>query len=258
MATAATRTYHQIQQCLQHEPVLQAAIAESSPGVTVSASISAEFTSTKSQYLAKERAWGSSEIVEGIEEPITLGQKVKSVRVGLLPADGSKPRLIPINFYALPEKVDRRIREGGHDCVPDFYDSWGGCQFDRRYRTLTLQNQPIKELEGDYRLYWNENNELPENENIKILLGVKKVNTVRRFWYGDTFVVRFSEHPTTFAYDVHDVPAAFFQYPRLENLFQDMWKNQFLEAELKRDRYFEAHQEKVEADKEIILRRMLV
>ncbi|KAL7969223.1 hypothetical protein HDV63DRAFT_66176 [Trichoderma sp. SZMC 28014] len=257
MATAATRAYHQIQQYLQHEPVLQPAIAESSAGVTDSASISAEFTSTKKQYLANQRAWSSSEIVAGIEEPITLGQKIKSVRVGLLPADGSKPRLIPINFYALPERGDRRIRECGKDCVPDFYDSWGGCQFDRRYRTLTLQNQPIKELEGDYRLYWNENHELPENENIKNLLGIKKVNTVRRFWYGDTFVVRFSEHPKTFAYDVHDVPTAIFQYPHLEKVFQDMWENQFLEAELEGDRYFEAHQEKIEADKEIILRRML-
>lgn len=35
-----------------------------------------------------------------------------------------------------------------------------------------------------------------------------------------------------------------------------MWENQFLEAELERDRYHEAHQEKIEADKEIILREM--
>ena len=66
-------------------------------------------------------------MVEGSEEPITLGRKIKSVQVGLLPADGSKPRLIPINFYALPEKADRRIREGGHDRVPDIHDSWGEC-----------------------------------------------------------------------------------------------------------------------------------
>ena len=158
----------------------------------------------------------------------------------------------------MPEKRDRRIRESGHDCVPDFHDSWGACQFDRRYRILTLENQATKELEGDYRLYWNENDELVENENIKNLLGIKKVNAVRRFWYGDTFIVRFSEHPETFAYDVHDTPTAIFQHRCLEIVFQDMWENQFLEAGLERDRYFEAHQEKTEADKEIILRRMLV
>ena len=258
MATATTQVYHQIQQHLQHEPVLQAAIAESSAGVTDSVSISGGFTAIKKQHLANQQTWSSSEMGEGSEEPITLGQEIKSVRVGLLPADGSKPRLIPINFHALPEKGDRRIRESGHDCVPNFHDSWGVYQFDRRYRILTFENQAIKELEGDYRLYWNENHELPENENIKNLLGIKKVNAVRRFWYGDTFVVRFSEHPKTFAYDVHDVPTAIVQCRYLETVFQDMWENQFLEAELERDRYYGAHQEKIEADKEIILRRMLV
>jgi len=255
MATATTHAYDQIQQYLQHEPVLQAAIAESSAGVsTDSVSISGGFTAIKKHYLADQRTWSSLEMVDGSEVPITLGRKIKSVRVGLLPADGSKPRLIPINFHALPEKGDRRIRECGHDYVPDFHDSWGEYQFDRRYRILTLE----KELEGDYRLYWNENHELPENENIKNLLGIKKVNAVRRFWYGDTFVVRFSEHPKTFAYDVHDAPTAIFQYRYLETVFQDMWDNQFLEAELESDRYHEAYQEKIEADKEIILRRMLV
>ncbi|KAI9802420.1 MAG: hypothetical protein M1825_002804 [Sarcosagium campestre] len=256
MATATTHAYHQIQQRLQHEPILQAAIAESSAGVTDSVSISGEFAAMKKQYLANQRTWNSSEIVEGSEEPIILGRKIKSVQVGLLPADGSKPRLIEINFNALPEKQDRRIREGGHDFVPDFHDSWGECQFDRRYRILTLENQEIKELEGDYRLYWNENHELPENEYIKNLLGIKVVNPVERFWYGDIFVVRFSEHPKTFAYDVHDAPTAIFQYQHLETIFQDMWENQFLEAELEGDRYYEAHQEKTEADKEIILQRM--
>lgn len=258
MATATTHAYHRIQQYLQHEPALQAAIAESSAGVTDSASISDGFTAIKKDFLANQRTWSSSERVEGSEKPVTLGRKIKSVRVALLPADGSKPRLIPINFHALPEKGDRRIREGGHDYVPDFHDSWGECQFDRRYRILTLQNQAEKELEGDYRLYWNENHELPENEYIKNLLGIKKVNAVRRFWYGDTFVVRFSEHPKTFAYDVHNAPTAIFQCQFLKTVFQHMWENQFLEAELERDRYFDAHQEKIEADKEIILRRMLV
>ena len=58
-------------------------------------------------------------------------------------------------------------------------------------------------MEGDYRLYWNENHELPvdpleeppENETIKKLLGIEEIDTMRRFWYGDIFIVRFSEHP---------------------------------------------------------------
>ncbi|KAF2117310.1 hypothetical protein BDV96DRAFT_644734 [Lophiotrema nucula] len=258
IATATTHAYRHILQHLQHEPVLQAAIAESSAGVTESASTTGDFTAVKKQFLANQRTWSTSEMVAGSEESIALGRKIKSVRVGLLPADGSKPRLIPINFHALPENGDRRIRESGHDYVPDFYDSWGECQFDRRYQILSLQNQAIKESEGDYRLYWNENHELPENENVKKLLGIKKVGAIRRFWYGDVFVVRFSEHPKTFAYNVYDAPTAIFQCLYLERVFQNMWENRFLEAELERDRYHEAHDEKREADKEIILRRMLV
>jgi hypothetical protein len=258
MATATTQTYHDIQQHLQYELALQTAIAESSAGVTELASISGGYSAIKKQHLTNQRTWGSSETVKGSEEPITLGRKIKSVRVGLLPANGSKPSLVPITFYALPEKFDHRIRESGHASVPDFHDSWGECQFDRRYRILTLQNQAIKELEGDYRLYWNENHELPDNEYVKNLLGIKKVNTVRRFWYGDIFIVRFSEHPETFVYDVHDSPTAILQCQFLEMVFQNMWEKQFLEAELESDRSYNARQEKIEADKEIILQRMLV
>jgi hypothetical protein len=140
MATVTTHASHQIQQHLQRELVLRAAIAESSAGVTDSASISGDLTAKKKQNLANQRTWSSLEMVERSQESITLGRKIKSVQVGLLPADGSKPRLIPINFHALPEKGDRRIREAGHDYVPDFHDSWGECQFDRRYRILTFQN----------------------------------------------------------------------------------------------------------------------
>ena len=258
IATAVRHAYQQVQQELQHEPVLQPAIAESSAGVTDPASVPRGYAAIKKRHLANQRTLNSSERVDRSEEPTILGRKIKSVQVGLLPADGSKPELIPIGFHALPEHGDPRIREGGRGYVPDFFDSWGECQFDRRYRTLVLQNQNVKELEGNYWLYWNANHELPENESIKYLLGIKKVNAIRRFWYGDVFIVRFSEHPKTLAYDVHNAPNTILQSQHLKTVFQDMWENQFLEAELESDRYREAHQEKIEADKDIILRRMLV
>ena len=258
MATAMTNTYHHIQQLLQHQPVLQEAIAESSAGVTDATSTFRGSTAIKKQYVANQRAANSLKKVSEREDSIILGRKIKSVRVGSLPANGSKPRLISINFHALPEKNDDRIRERGHDYVPDFGEFWGECQHDRRFRILTLENQAIKELEGDYRVYWNENDELPKNENIKKILGIKNVDFVSRFWYGNVFVVRFTEHPITFAYDVLDVPETIFEGPHLHKLFQHMWENRFLEDEAQRDGAIEGHFEKVEADKEIILRRMLV
>lgn len=121
---------------------------------------------------------------------------------------------------------------------------------------LCFKDQDIKELEGDYRLYWNENHELLENKTIEDLIGNKKIDSFRRFWYGDAFIVRCSEHPETFAYDVHDTSSVIFQHSALKDIFQDMWKNQFLEAELKDDRAHNSSEEKIEADKEIILGRM--
>jgi hypothetical protein len=141
MASAITNAYREVQQHLQHEPILQAAVAESSAGVTNSASIPGGLTAIQKQYLANQRTFNSSERVDGSEDPITLGPKIKSVRVGIIPADGSKPRLALIDFHALPEKGDHRLREGGHDLVPEFHDYWGECQFDRRYRILSFQNQ---------------------------------------------------------------------------------------------------------------------
>ena len=121
-----------------------------------------------------------------------------------------------------------------------------------------MENQEIKALEGDYWIYWNENDELPENKYIKNLIGIKHVDFARRFWYGDNFIVRFSEHPTTFAYDVHDAPSTILQWHPLKSLFQDMWEKSFLESQLEEDRYFEARRQKMEADQDIIFQRMYV
>lgn len=116
----------------------------------------------------------------------------------------------------------------------------------------------MKALNGEYWVYWNENDELPENEHIKDLIGITHVDFARRFWFCDAFIVRFSEHPTTFAYDVHDAPAAMLQWHPLKGLFQDMWEESYLESELQCDQSCEAEQQKREADQDIILQRMYV
>lgn len=113
-------------------------------------------------------------------------------------------------------------------------------------------------MEGEYWIYWNENDELPENVHIKSLLGIKHIEPARRFWYGDIFIVRFLEHPTTFAYDVHDAPTEVLQLHTLKILFQDMWQESFLESQLEEDRYFEERQQKIETDQDIIFQRMYV
>ena len=123
---------------------------------------------------------------------------------------------------------------------------------------MNAENQEINLLNGDYRIYWNENDELPDNQYIKDLIGVRHIDVARKFWYGDVFIVRYSEHPKTFAYDVYDVPAAVIHWYQLEKIFRDMWEASYLEEELDRDRYFDAETEKRNADKEIIFQRMYV
>lgn len=75
-------------------------------------------------------------------------------------------------------------------------------------------------MRDTYRLYWNENDELRENEHIKAFLGMCRVDPARRFWTGDAFIVRFSEHAVTYAYDVHDMPIAICQSPASQVVFQ--------------------------------------
>ncbi|KAF2030461.1 hypothetical protein EK21DRAFT_111983 [Setomelanomma holmii] len=256
MATAVNHAYYHVQRHLQHEVALRPAIAESSASITERTSMGGGFTTIRKQHLESRHLQGPSKVVQGREDPIILGRNIKTVRVALLPADGSPPKLVPIDFHALPEKSDRRLPQCGNDYVPNFHHYWGECQFERRFRILSLKRQVNEELDGEYRLYWNENYELPEDESVKVLIGIEKANLARRFWYGDAFVVRFSEQPTTFGYDVQDTPLAIFEGGFLKNLFQNMWETQFLEEKLADNCHFEAHKEKIEADKDIIFERM--
>ena len=255
MATAVIQVYRRILQLLHNEIKLQPAIAESSAAVTQTEAFLSGFTTLKRHHLAIQRASGTS---RQIEECVSFGTKIKSVRVCVLPANGMAPELVHINFYGLPEKRDRRIPEFGHYFMPDFHDYWGESQLNRQFRRVSVSNQDVKALEGEYWIYWNENDELPENMHIKNLLGIKHIEPARRFWYGDVFIVRFSEQPTTFVYDVHDVPIEVLQWHGLKALLQDMWQEGFLESQLEEDRYFDERQEKIETDKDIIFQRMYV
>lgn len=140
--------------------------------------------------------------------------------------------------------------------MPCFYDSWGKSQFDRRFRVLGLTKQPSRQWEGGYRIYWNINDDFAENEYIRGLLHIQEVDHFRRFWHGDVFLVRFSEHPQTFACDVQDTPNTIFRCPGLQATFQHMWDNQFLEEQVEQERSTESRMEKLEADKEILSQTM--
>lgn len=258
MATAVIQIHRRIQELLHGNLEQQPALAESSAGVTRSETFSSGNSRLKQHYLNSQRTSRTSDTTRSSEKASSFGPKVKTVQVGRLPANGKDLELVPIDFYALPENCDRKLPETGFDLMPDFHIYWGAGQLDRKFRKVTAENQELKAINGKYKIYWNENDELPENKYIKDLLGIKQVDLTRRFWYGDAFILRYSEHPTTFAFDVHDVSTEILQWSPLKTLFRDMWDNSFLESQLERVQYFDEQLEKVKADQDIIFQRMYV
>ena len=256
LAAAVKYTYQEVRGLLHHKLVLKNAIAESSAGITNMHSVSGGLTAAQKRYLDSQRTSNATKSTDEAEESVQLGPKIASAQVGLLPADASGPRLVSINFHAIPENGGPKLREIGLALVPDFHDYWGDYQFNRRYNIVHLENQGMKEWEGKYRLYWNESGELPENETIKSMLGITSFDAARRFWYGDAFVVRFSEHPKTYAFKVHDAPATIGHCPALVSVFRNFWETEFLEYAVEADRERSSSQEKIEADKAVLLGRM--
>ncbi|OCL13415.1 hypothetical protein AOQ84DRAFT_385425 [Glonium stellatum] len=179
----------------------------------------------KQHYLATWRTVKSSETSGSSEEHIEFRPKAKTVLVSRLPADGKEPELVPIGFYAPPKKHERRIREYA-DYMPDFHRYWGSCQLDRRFRRVGAEKQEIESQNG------------------------------QRFWYGDAFIVRFSQQINPFVYDVHDVPVTILHWHSLKLMFRNMWEESFLEQELGVDQYQEGLLQKTEVDKNILFERM--
>jgi hypothetical protein len=258
LAAAISHAHRQMLNMLQQGPVTRTAIAESSAGVTSAGSTSARLTEMKKQYSTRPRTPESTKTFHVSERPSGLGRKVKTVKVGVLPADGSKSVLVPITFHALPKNGQEKMRECAKELVPDFQSSWGEYQFDRQFHHWTFEDEPSEDSNGEYRLYWNENTELPENESVKRLLGMEEIDAMRRFWYGDVFLVRFSEDAKSFDYDVHDAPATSLRDQTLRTILRYMWDKGDLENELRRDQDSGEYREKSKADKAIILQRMLV
>lgn len=238
-------------------PGLRSAIAESSASVTEYCA-STNITKLNRRHVVNQRQLKKSSKSGQNKQTRTLGPKVKTVQVCLFPAEGTKPKVVPIDFYKPPEIGDSKGPESGHQLVPELHAYWDVYQSDRRYRRITVENQEIEALEGHYTLYWNMTDEMPENMYIKNLLGIKDIDFSRYFWHGDVFLVRFSEHPETFAYDVHDAPVEALQWCGLELILQDMWQNKWMERQQEKERHFQESQQKTEADKEVLLQRMYV
>jgi hypothetical protein len=261
LAMAVTYAHRLIRHKLQQKKKLELhpAMAESTAGVTTAESLSIDLAQLRDQHLADGRPQDTPDVGNGSERSSVLGPTVATAKVGMMPADGTNPRLVSITFHALSETGGHKTIEVGGQHVLTFHRYWGSHQFDRRLWNITFEDQADESWNGKYRLYWNENHALPENKTVKRLLGEKEINLMRRFWYGDVFFMKYSEHPKTLKFDVHDLP---FTMPEcrtvLQHVFRGMWEKKILEDELEQDRFVAERQEKFEADKAILLQRMSV
>jgi hypothetical protein len=168
-AVAATieSAYKSMLELLQKVLIRQPAIAESSAGVTESIAPSDESSAPQRKYLTDQHALDLIKRADESDDKVVLGPKVKSVAVGLLPVEGWQAMVTHVTFCALSVLSDPRIPDFGHDLVPDFHDACGECQLNCRYQIVKLRVQESDELNGDYRLYWNESTDLSENKSIK-------------------------------------------------------------------------------------------
>ncbi|KAJ6193713.1 hypothetical protein J3E72DRAFT_433743 [Bipolaris maydis] len=192
----------------------------------------------KREHLAHERSKTARMPAEKPDESDdNFGPKLKTVQVLRIPADGSEPRLVPIAIHVQSLKSKRWIPELGLHIVPDFREYWGAYHVDRKLRCFNIHDQPIKMIEGDYWIYRNENIDLPENEYIKRMLGLDHIDSSRRFYYGDVFMVKYTEHPKTLACEVNSIPNAL--PPKLivmlKRVFQHEWDKAYLELQLQID-----------------------
>lgn len=209
--------------------MLQPAIAESSAGMSQSAAFVGRVPNKlKRDHFARERDANSCAV--GDDSDDMCGPKVATVQVIQLPADGSKPKLVPVAFHALPLESGREVPEFGAYLVPDFRNYWASCHFDRKFRCCAVEKQTIREIEGSYWIYRNENAELPENAHIKRMLDIDHISPSRRFYYSDLFIVKFAEQLKTSAYVVYDIPEAPLVglMTILEGLLSKEWNDGFL------------------------------
>jgi hypothetical protein len=89
------------------------------------------------------------------------------------------------------------------------------------------------------------------------LLGIGTLGIDEHFWYGDVFITRFHEDDETFEFHCEDVPRAYLAHNEsIINIIRALWERKEPENEIRTWQHFNASDEKIKADKNILLGRM--
>lgn len=89
------------------------------------------------------------------------------------------------------------------------------------------------------------------------LLGIESLPFNEHFWHGDVFITRFYEENNSLKPHYEDVPDLFLGYKELiKNVVQSCWDAREPEEEIRCWQQVEEKNEKLSADRQIILERM--
>ncbi|KAI9747220.1 MAG: hypothetical protein M1835_002189, partial [Candelina submexicana] len=95
-------------------------------------------------------------------------------------------------------------------------------------------------MNGLYRVYWNQNDELPENGFRKRTVVKGEIPFHRQFFYGDVFIVRQSSEGG-FEFDekgyqqYSDVPSEILDTPLIQLIFEHSWQEGMLDNSLEQE-----------------------
>lgn len=198
------------------------------------------------------------------DPPVTkLGKRRTSFRAARIPADSNYPMEI-VRLVTHETDDDYHCCDSGMRHVPNFARFWeGNYNSDRAMFRFDANDQKPRSLNGDYRVHWNINDELPENENLKKLLRLVDVPIHRRFWYGDVFIERIGEKDgrdhDEHGYHVYDdIPPEILDSQLLASIFREYWNRMGLEDSLKEDAEIQAFSQKGVRDRDLLFQRMYV
>ncbi|KNZ77659.1 hypothetical protein J132_04553 [Termitomyces sp. J132] len=116
-----------------------------------------------------------------------------SLHVLIYPADGKEPYITRMEF----NQAGAKHPFGLYTTAVDLRSTYGkSLKQGIRRQLLTVENQPDKELEGDYCIYFNIDWKLPLNLAMARIAGINpKHPGTRPTWRGDVVVVKEKEWP---------------------------------------------------------------
>ena len=192
---------------------------------------------------------------------VRLGKKTGSFRAARIPAEkGCPPDMVQLDTFET--KNDYKGDDSDLQHVPDFSAYWGNAyNFDRAIQRISVTNQNLPSLDGEYAMWWNTNDALPPNASLMKILGLENVPFYRRLWYGDVFIERMGlrdgkEYDDDAYHLYDDISLEVFGSAWLEKVITGFWGQETLEEHLKGQATAQDFYESYARDKDLVLQRM--